>query len=146
MNTIFHMYCKIRHLIKFQNNATIFLTHDIMSRNMRFPTLWYVQPAKARTSLRIRAVWSEPLLVAWIMYDSKATDRTAFGVSKLSMKLHRLVLVYSCQNDTLLEITCRGSYGSCGLLDFIFHCTHCHFVNSGVLINIHTGRYSQTFC
>ena len=27
---------------------------------MRFPTMWYVRPAKAQTSLRIRAVWSEP--------------------------------------------------------------------------------------
>ena len=31
-----------------------------MSRDMRFPTMWYVRPAKAQTSLRIRAVWSEP--------------------------------------------------------------------------------------
>ena len=35
-----------------------------MSRSMRFPTMWYVQPAKAQISLRICAVWSEPLLVA----------------------------------------------------------------------------------
>ena len=26
------------------------------------------------------------------------------------MRLHRLVCVYSCQNATLLEITCRGSF------------------------------------
>ena len=26
-----------------------------LSRGMRFPTIWYVQPAKAQTSLRIRA-------------------------------------------------------------------------------------------
>ena len=37
---------------------------------MRFPTMWYVRPAKAQTSLRTRAVWSEPLLVAWLFYDS----------------------------------------------------------------------------
>ena len=30
---------------------------------MRFTTIWYVRPAKAQTSLRIRAVRSEPLLV-----------------------------------------------------------------------------------
>ena len=35
-----------------------------LSRNMRFPTIWYVRPAKPQISLRIRAVWSEPLLVA----------------------------------------------------------------------------------
>ena len=27
-----------------------------MSRDMRFPTMWYVRPAKAQTSLRIRTV------------------------------------------------------------------------------------------
>ena len=40
-----------------------------MSRHMRFLTMWYVRPAKAQTSLRICAVWSEPLLVAWIFYE-----------------------------------------------------------------------------
>ena len=34
-----------------------------MSQCMRFPTMWYVLPTKAQTSLRIRAVRSEPLLV-----------------------------------------------------------------------------------
>ena len=33
----------------------------------------------------------------------------SIGVSKLKRRLHRLVWVYMCQNDTLLEITCRGS-------------------------------------
>ena len=77
---------------------------------MRFPSMWYVRPAKAQTSLRIRASWSEPLPVAWILYDSKATDKTKFGVSKLNRRLHRLVWVYTCQNATLLENTCRGSF------------------------------------
>ena len=40
-----------------------------MSRDMRFPTIWYVRPARAQTSLRLRAVWSEPLLVAWVFYE-----------------------------------------------------------------------------
>ena len=47
-----------------------------MSRNMRFPTMWYVWPAKAQTSLCISAVWSEPLLVACIFYECWATDQT----------------------------------------------------------------------
>ena len=68
-----------------------------LSSNMIFPTMWYVRPAKAQTSLRIRAVWSEPLIVAWIFYDSKATDRTSFGVSKLKRRPHRLVWVYTFQ-------------------------------------------------
>ena len=33
----------------------------------------------------------------------------SFVVSKLKRMLHRLVLVYTCQNTTLLEITCHGS-------------------------------------
>ena len=80
-----------------------------MSRDMRFPTMWYVRPAKPQISLRICAVWSEPLLVAWIFYECKATDWAWFGVSKLKRRLHRLVWVYTCKNATLLEITCRGS-------------------------------------
>ena len=44
-------------------------TYLQMSRDMRFPTMWYVRPTKPQTSLRIRAVWSEPLLVAWIFYE-----------------------------------------------------------------------------
>ena len=54
---------------------------------MRFPTIWY----KARISLCICTVWSEPFLVAWIFYDCWATDWTAFRVSKLKRRLHRLV-------------------------------------------------------
>ena len=42
---------------------------DNMSHGMGFPTMWYVRPAKLQISLRIRADWSEPLLVAWIFYD-----------------------------------------------------------------------------
>ena len=61
---------------------------------------------------RIRAVWSEPLLVAWVFYDCKAADWTPFGVSKLKRRLQMLVLVYTYQNTTLLEISCTGSYSS----------------------------------
>ena len=38
-----------------------------LSHDMRFQTMWYVWPAKAQTSLRIQ---SEPLLIAWIFYES----------------------------------------------------------------------------
>ena len=31
-----------------------------------------------------------------------------FGVSKFKKRLHRLVSIYTCQNATLLGITCRG--------------------------------------
>ena len=76
---------------------------------MRFPTMWYVRPAKTQISLHISAVWSEPLLVQWIFYEYQATDWISIGVSKLKRRLHRLVWVYTCQNATLLEITCPGS-------------------------------------
>ena len=80
-----------------------------MSSDMRFPTNWYVRPAKTQISLRIHAVWSEPLLVAWIFYECYATEWTSFWASKLKRRLHRLVWVYTCQNATLLEITCHCS-------------------------------------
>ena len=40
-----------------------------MSRDMRFPTMCYVRPTMVHTSLRKSAVWSDPLLVAWIFYE-----------------------------------------------------------------------------
>ena len=76
-----------------------------MSRGMRFPTMWFVRPAKPQISLRIRAVWSEPLLVAWIFYDCLATGWTLFGVSKLKRRLHRLA------ESTLVKLPhCRKSH------------------------------------
>ena len=61
----------------------------------RFPTTRYEQPAKPQISLRICAVWSEPLLVACIYYDCSATDRTSFGLSNLKTWLHRLEVFFS---------------------------------------------------
>ena len=77
---------------------------------MRFPTMLYVRPAKAQISLYLQAVWSEPLQVAWIFYDCWATDRTSIGVSKLKPRLLNLIWVYTCQNATLLEITCPAGF------------------------------------
>ena len=57
--------------------------------DMRFPTMCYVRPAKTQISLRRHAVWSEPLLVAWILYACYAIDWTSFR------RLHRLVWVYT---------------------------------------------------
>ena len=44
------------------------------------------------------------------MTDKLLTEHEVFGVSKLKRRLHSLVYVYNCQNATLLEITCHGSY------------------------------------
>ena len=85
-----------------------------MSHDMRFTTMWYVRQAKAQTSLRIRAVWSAPLLVAWIFYDCSAACRTALGVSELNRRLCMLVWLCSCENTTLLEITYHGPYALIG--------------------------------
>ena len=52
-----------------QINSKTLIRHANMSRDIRFSTIWYVRPTKPQISLRIRAVWSEPLLVAWIFYD-----------------------------------------------------------------------------
>ena len=51
---------------------------------MIFQTMWYVRPAKTQISLRIHAVWSEPLLVAWIFYDCKLL--TEHNLEFLSIK------------------------------------------------------------
>ena len=75
------------------NRAPVSLNYR-MHRDMRFPTMWYVRPAFAS---RLNNLW---VLRAW----------TPFGVSKLNKRLHRLVWVYTCQNATLLVITCHGSY------------------------------------
>ena len=66
--------------------------------------------AKPQISLRICAEWAEPLLVAWIFYEYLATDWTSLRVSRLKRRLHRLVWVYTCQNATLLKITCCSSF------------------------------------
>ena len=46
----------------------VILNYQKTSRDMRFPSMWYVRPAKAQASLRKCAVWPEPLLVTWILY------------------------------------------------------------------------------
>ena len=43
-------------------NKSIHIAYDL-SRDMIFPAMGYVRPAKAQTSLRIRADWPKPLLV-----------------------------------------------------------------------------------
>ena len=56
-------YCLLKCIWKKTPSATV-CCWIYMSRDMRFPTMWYWRQEKAQTSLRIRADWSEPLLVA----------------------------------------------------------------------------------
>ena len=65
----------------------------------------------AHTGSLIRAFASR-LNILWLL----SYWPTAFGVSKLKKRLHRLVRVYTCQNATLLEITCCGSILICNYL------------------------------
>ena len=59
----------------------------------------------AHTSNLIRAFACRlKILRLWIYWLNP------FGVSKLNKRLHMLVWACTCQNATLLEITCRGSY------------------------------------
>ena len=73
---------------------------------MRLPTMWYARPAKPQISLRIRAVWSEPLSVAWVFFIVKLL--TEHNLEFLSLR-------GGCRGwseSTLvkyLEISCRGS-------------------------------------
>ena len=91
--------------VKFRNN---------LSQCLRFLTMWYVRPAKPQIRLRIRAVWSDPLLV--VEYHMIVKLLTEHHLEFLSLKgrLQRLVWVYTCQNATLLEITCLGSFNKIG--------------------------------
>ena len=71
----------IQRMLKSLNTVTSFRQTKYDVHEMRFPTMWYMRPAKPQTSLHIRTGWSEPLLVAWVFYECKATDRASLGVS-----------------------------------------------------------------
>ena len=60
------------------------------------------QPAHTRSLIRAFASRLSILLLI-------ATDWTPFGVSKLKRRLQKLAQVYTCQNATLVEISCSGS-------------------------------------
>ena len=59
----YFMLSLVEHENSFITSGPGYFAYYYMSREMRFPTMWYVRPAKAQTNLRIRAVLSEPLLV-----------------------------------------------------------------------------------
>ena len=80
-----------------------------ISRDMRFSTMWYVRPAKPQISLRIRAVWSELLIVAWIFYDVKLLTEHHLEILSLKGGCAGSSESSLVENATSLEITCRGS-------------------------------------
>ena len=64
--------------------------------DIRFLTIWYVQPANAQTSLRISAIWSEPLLVAWINYHCYVYTTTGSIVVDILLIVTPIVGVCGC--------------------------------------------------
>ena len=77
-----------------------------MSCNMRFPTMWYLRPAKTQISLRIRTVWSEPL------QESKSLE---YFMSIKLLTEHYLEFLS-------IKWGCKGSYES----TFV-HIPHCWY-------------------
>ena len=80
-----------------------------MSQCMIFPTMWYVRSTKPQISLRIRAVWSEPLLVA--LYSMIVKLLTEHHLECLSLKGGCTGWSESThvKMPTLLQISCTGS-------------------------------------
>ena len=58
-----------------------------------------------------------------------------FEVSKFKRRLQRLVRIYTCQNATLLEITCYGSD------DNICHMSLYHYTISTSMSFIYTDQH-----
>ena len=71
-----------------------------LSHNMRFPTMWCVQRAKAQTSLRIRGVWSETsrLDILWLLSYWPNIIRNFLAFKKKAAQTR------------LSWITCRSSF------------------------------------
>ena len=65
---LYHIVSTCKHVLLNEHNKRA-VCSAYLSQCIRFPTIWYVRPTKPQISLRIRAVWSEPLLVAWVFYD-----------------------------------------------------------------------------
>ena len=95
----------IRHtLVKFDPSLSIIIepVHKISNNVVCATSKASDQPAQTRSLIR---AFASRLSILWCL----ATDRTSIIASKLKRKLHRLVWVYTCQNATLLDITCHGS-------------------------------------
>ena len=108
------------------------------------------QPAHTRSLIR---AFASRLNILWVF------SWTSFGVSKLKRRLHRLVWVYTCQNATLLEITCHGSKYALITSLLLFTClliyaaSLVHLVNASgskaqyrYNINIETVTWGQPNC
>ena len=77
--------------------------HEISNNVVCATKITSDQPAHRRSLIR---AFASCLNILWVF----SYWWTSFRVSKLKRRLHRLIFVYTCQNTTLLEITCRDSY------------------------------------
>ena len=94
-------WCDLNHWGRMEANEP---GHEISKKVVCATSKVSDQPAHTRS-----LIWVFDSLLN--IYGSQATDWNSFWVSKLKERPHRLVLVYTCQNVTLLESTCRGSHG-----------------------------------
>ena len=62
-------WVRMRGMAWTQHDSYTLQNKSLLHRCKRFPTKWQVRQANPQISLRVRAVWSEPLLVAWVFYD-----------------------------------------------------------------------------
>ena len=84
--------------------------------------------------------------------ETRLRDRTLFEVSKLNNRLNRLVWVYTCQNTTSLEITCRVTYNNVWML--ITEQKNADSLPMTLYLDKHerlyctkeTNKYNQGFC
>ena len=72
-----HISCHFIHVLLQMHNFEL-------SRGMGFPTLCYMRPAKDQISLRLRTVWSEPLL--FLEYSMNVKLLTEYNLKFLSLK------------------------------------------------------------
>ena len=88
------------------------------------------QPAHMRSLIRAFASRLKKLL----------TEHHLEFPAKLKRRLHRLVWVYTCQNATLLEIICYGSFviwnPHCYLHTIVNHCAKCDYPPSNIVRGI----------
>ena len=119
-----------------------------LSRDKRFPTMWYMymQPANAQTSLRIRAVWPEHLQVAWIFYTVKLLTKHHFkficltgGCTGLSEST--LVKMPHCCKSHVAAQRFKHQSKPCLLTFLHVNSVGSIFISIEILLNLHVMKF-----
>ena len=130
--TVFHNQVDmVGRLLKKKNNVNVLslfwknllneARHEISSNVVCATSKASDQPGHMRSLIR---AFASRLNILWLLI---ATDWISFGVSKLKRRLHRIIWVYTCQNATLVEITCLGSNVDSPFCQISSCCTMVHF-------------------